>query len=290
MKANKEITALLTLIDDPDEEVFDTVSEKILNYGNVIIPNLESLWEVTADEHLQERIEQLIHRVHFQDLQQDFEEWMQSEKQDLFLGALLVAKFQFPEMNVTSMFSLYEKIRKDLWLELNSYLSPLEQANVINSILYNYYKLEGHELSQREPKYFFINQVLESRHGNTFSIGLLYLSLCEALDIPLFAVNIPRQFIFAFIETVHSFSSLDTEGVQQIQFFVDPMNGVIYTQKEVDVYLKKINADDRVHYFLPVSNSQILSKMLEELAQCYRYKKEDDKAREIETLRQIVNE
>ena len=36
----------------------------------VIIPNLEQLWEVTEDEAVQERIELLIHRVHFSDLQQ----------------------------------------------------------------------------------------------------------------------------------------------------------------------------------------------------------------------------
>ena len=53
MWENKEIAALLRLIDDPDDEVFDTVSNKILNYGRAIIPNLESLWEHTEDQSLQ---------------------------------------------------------------------------------------------------------------------------------------------------------------------------------------------------------------------------------------------
>ena len=74
MQQNNEISALLKLIDDPDDEVFDTVAEKLLHYGKEIIPNLEQLWEVTEDESLQERIESLIHRVHFQDLQHDFHE------------------------------------------------------------------------------------------------------------------------------------------------------------------------------------------------------------------------
>ena len=44
MENNKEISALFILIDDPDEEVFDAVSQKIVDYGKPIIPNLEHLW------------------------------------------------------------------------------------------------------------------------------------------------------------------------------------------------------------------------------------------------------
>src|SRR3954468_15004329 len=153
---SKEITALLRLIDDPDEDVFDTVAEKLLKYGREIIPNLEQLWEVTLDESVQERIEFLIHRVHFQDLQQEFFEWSHSKNPELLRGAILVAKYQFPDLNIPSILSQFDQIRRNIWLELNSYLTPLEQVNVFNSILYNYYKMQGHELTEREPKYFFI--------------------------------------------------------------------------------------------------------------------------------------
>ena len=67
-----EIYALFRLIDDPDNEVFDTVAAKLVHYGREIIPRLERLWEVTEDEAVQERIEMLIHRVHFQDLRPIF--------------------------------------------------------------------------------------------------------------------------------------------------------------------------------------------------------------------------
>ncbi len=288
MWENKEITALLRLIDDPDDEVFDTVAGKILDYGRAIIPNLEQLWEHTADESLQERIEQLIHRVHFQDLQQELLQWSQSKHPDLLKGAILVARYQFPELNVPSILTQFDQIRRNIWLELNNYLTPLEQVNVLNSILYNYYKLQGHEITEREPKYFFINQVLESRQGNSYSMGVLYLALCDILDIPIFAVEVPRQFIFAYIDTLYHFFNPDNEGVQQIQFYIDPLNGMVYTQKDVDVYLKKINANDRSDYFKPLLAKRIIFKMLEELALCYRYRREEDKAEEIQQLMRIL--
>lgn len=288
MWKSREIAALLQLIDDPDEEVFDTVSAKILHYGKEIIPNLESLWERTVDVEVQHRIEHLIHRVQFQNLQNDLLDWSNGRRQDLFRGALIVARYQFPELNVPSVLNQYEQIRRNVWLELNTYLTPLEQVNVINSILYNYYKFQGHELSEREPKHFCINQLLESRQGNGYTIGLLYLALCELLDVPVFAVDIPRQFVFAYIETVHQFYDTSEAGIQQTHFFIDPANGMVYTIKDVDAYLNKINAPNREHPLLPLTPRQVLCKMLDELALCYRYKREDEKALEILQLKDLI--
>lgn len=288
MQQENEISALLRLIDDPDTEVFDTVAEKLLNYGEDIIPNLEELWEVTVDTDTQERIEMLIHRVHFQNLQKDFYDWCSTSKPELLRGAILVAKYRFPDMNVPAILTQFDQMRRNIWLELNNYLTPLEQVNVLNSILYNYYKLQGHEITEREPKYFFINQVLDSKQGNAYSIGVIYLALCELLDIPIFAINLPRQFVFAYIGTLQHFYSVDDAPIQQMQFFIDPTNGMVYTQNDVNAYLKKMKATESETYFKPLDTKQIIYKMLEELALCFRYKREDDKADEIEQLMRIV--
>ena len=72
MIENKEIIALFHLMDDPDEVVYNSVSDKILSFGKEIIPNLENLWENTLQEQTQERIQQIIHKLHFEDLTNDF--------------------------------------------------------------------------------------------------------------------------------------------------------------------------------------------------------------------------
>lgn len=291
MARDNQISALLRLIDDPDEEVFGTVSEELLHYGRAVIPSLEQLWENTEDEEVQERIETLIHRVHFTDLQEEFMEWSRSPAPEILRGAILVARYQFPDLNVAAVINQFDKIRRNIWLELSPYLTPLEQVNVFNSILYNYYKLQGAELTEREPKHFFINQVLESKQGNVYSLGILYLALAELLDVPVFAVDVPRQFVFAYIDTLRSFMAVDEdEVVQQIQFYIDPTNGSVYTQRDVDTYLRKINALDRELYFVPLTAKRVIWKMLEELALCYRYRREEHKAEEIQQLMRILIE
>lgn len=285
---DKEIRALLQLVDDPDSEVFDTVVARLLHYGREIIPRLESVWEATADEGLQERMELLIHRVHFNDLERELIEWNKAEEPDLFYAAVLITKYRFPDLNVQVLYSQFERLRRNVWLELNNYMSPLEQVNVLNSIIYNYYKLQGHELTERESKYFFLNNVLDSKAGNSYSIGIIYLAVCEALDIPIFAVDVPRQFIFAYIETLQSFLN-DKEIITQIQFYIDPISGMAYTQKDMDLYLRKINATDREQNFQIMSTRQIVRRMLEELSLCYSYRREDQNADEIQQLIMLIN-
>jgi len=288
MRPDSEIKALLQLIDDPDDEVYDTVSSQLLHYGRDIIPQLEQLWEVTVDESVQERIEQLIHRVHFQDLQDEFADWCNAENPELLRGAILIAKYQFPDLNIPAILSQFDQLRRNVWLELNNYLSPLEQVDVFNNMLYNFYKLHGHELTEREPKYFFINQVLDSKEGNGYTIGILYLALCEILDIPIFAVDVPRQFIFAYINIFPDFFQSGEDTVQQIQFYIDPLNGMIYSQKEVDAYLQKLNATEVDRYFTPILTKRVIYKMMEELVLCYRYRKDEQRADEISQLMQLL--
>src|SRR5204863_1645901 len=138
---------------------------------------------VTEDQSVQDRIETLIHRVHFHDLEEDFHDWATERSPGLLRGAILVARLQYPDLNTATIMNQTDALRRNIWLELNNYLTPLEQVNVFNSILYSYYKLQGHELSEREPAHFYINQVLENRQGNGYTIGILYLVLCELLDI-----------------------------------------------------------------------------------------------------------
>jgi len=288
MHMNKEISALLHLVDDPDYEVFETVASRLLHYGKDIIPNLEQLWENTEDETVQYRIEILIHRALFKDLQQEFLEWVKDPEATLLNGAFIIAKYRYPDLERKAVFPLFEQMKRNIWLELNYYLTPLEQINVINSILYNYYKLQGQEITNRNPNLFFINYTLESKQGNAFSIGIIYLAVCEALDIPIFAVDLPRQFVLGFFDSLYHFLSPDRNPVQTVQFYIDPINGLVYTQNDVDVYLKKIKAPASDQYLQPMNAKEIIGRMLEELALTYEYAKEADKAREIKQLLHIL--
>lgn len=289
MKENKEIKALLHLIDDPDDEVYQTVSDKIVSFGKDIIPNLEQLWENIQNEDTQERIELLIHRVHFRDLTREFAEWTQYPT-DLLEGAIIVAKYNYPDMQPDAVRQEIEKIRRNTWLELNNYLTPLEKINVVNSIFYNYYKQQSIEINYEHPEQFLINKTLESRKGNAISNGVIYLGLCHLLDIPVRAINIPRQFILAYMDDAFETASHSGNPADNIKFFIDPLNGQVYSHKDIENYFKRLSVPPVASYYRPLNNKKVIRFLLDELAKCFDNERNYYKMDELLSLSALLDE
>jgi len=289
MQQTKEINALFTLIDDPDEEVYRPVSDKIVGFGKSIIPNLEELWENTLTEEVQERIELLIHRLHYSDLTHDLTEWSKSAYHDLLFGALLISKFQYPDIPTTPILQEIEKIRRNVWLELNSYLTPLEQANVLSSILYNYYKLKGVEVNYNNPDEFYIHKVLESKNGNAISNGIIYQVMCDLLDINAKVINIPKQMIIAFYHSDYDPLTYKGHPQEKIHFYVDGVNGQAYSHKDLENYFKRINIPATAAYYKPLSHKKIIQVLIEELAKCFDLPSNEFKQKELQTLANLLD-
>lgn len=290
MEENREIHALLHLIDDPDEEVFGAVSSRLIDYGKGIIPNLENLWENTVSEDIQSRIELLIHRLHYRDLTEEIEQWSRNIHHDLLTGALLVARFQYPEMGTAQVYQDIEKLRRNIWLELNTYLTPLEQVNVLTSILYNYFNIKGTEVAYQAPEEFLINKQLESKRGNAIANGILYLVLSELLDIPVRAINIPKQFVLSYFKTDYDFAKHTENFMYKSEFFIDPISGQVFTHKDVETYFKRINVPPVTSYFKPLTNKRIIQVLLEEFSKCFTDEKDQYKRAELLALASLLDE
>ncbi|MGZ3924187.1 MAG: transglutaminase family protein [Flavisolibacter sp.] len=288
MEETREISALFKLIDDPDEEVFGAVSTKIVDFGKTIIPNLEHLWETTPNEHIQERIEIIIHRLHYKDLTEDFTQWSLAGHHDLLVGALLVSKFQYPELATSATLLEVEKIRRNIWLELNQYLTPLEQIRIVTGILFSYYNLKGSEVAYTDVNEFLIHKLLESKRGNQLSNGVLYLIICDLLDIPVKAIGIPKQFVLAYFKP--GYSNEATEDYRdKIEFFIDPSNGMVFTHKDIDSYFKRISVTSVPSYYKPLSNKKVIQYLLEETSKCFDNEKDSYKKEELLQLAKLLD-
>ncbi|SJZ51224.1 transglutaminase family protein [Sediminibacterium ginsengisoli] len=290
MQQTREINALFTLIDDPDEEVYATISEKLVGYGKGIIPNLEHLWETTLNEDIQERIEMIIHRLHYGDLVHDLCEWRDSAYHDLLFGALLVCKFQYPDLHTTPVLQDIEKIRRNVWLELNSFLTPLEQANVLSSIMYNYYNLKGIETQYNNPDDFFLHKVLEAKKGNALSNGILYQVMCEQLEINARIINIPQQCIIAFYHSDYDPATYKGPIQDKIHFFVDGTSGQAFSHADIENYFKRSSVEPSQAYFKPKSHKRIIQLLLSELSKCFTRPSNEYKQQELLSLAELLDQ
>lgn len=290
MNAGKEIDALLRLIDDPDQEVYDTVQYKLLQYGSPVIPHLENLWEQSVSDYVQERIEMIIHRIHFLDLKRELYAWKNGDA-DLLHGALLVARYQYPEIEAIKLKQDIERMRRNLWLELNHLVTPVEQVKIMESILYNYHKLAGSEINYSKPDDFLLHKVVERKKGNAITLRILYLLLAELVDIPVKAIQVPQQFLMGYVAPSALFNqNYDTgEGASHIKFFVDPNSGVAFSHLDLMNYFNRIGIQPVAQYFKPMDNLQVIQNLLHEFGHCFQTPETQFKRDELYQLEKMLD-
>ncbi|MES2838631.1 MAG: transglutaminase-like domain-containing protein [Bacteroidota bacterium] len=281
----KEVSALINLLDDPDDAIFEQISSKIISLGNEVIPFLESAWESSFDTVLQQRIENLIHTIQFGEVRNNLVEWKQDEGKDLLKGVILIAKYQYPDFDEEKFYAQLKKIKDDIWLELNPNLTALEQIKVVNHVFFDVYGFSGNTGNFHAPQNSYINTVLETKKGNPLSLSIIYSHLCQELDVPVFGVNLPEHFILAYVEenVLWKISQLD-EG-SNVLFYINTFSkGTIFSKKEIDSFLKQLKLEPSKKYYEPCSNIDIVKRLLRNLIGAYEKLGYPEKVNEIKEL------
>jgi regulator of sirC expression with transglutaminase-like and TPR domain len=287
-KLPPELNALISLLDDPDAEAFRQVSARITSLGPRAVPPLEAAWEEAFDPVMQKRIEDLVHQIQFGQLCNDFNGWASEGDQDLLEGYMLVSRYQYPDLNEMKVKTQLDHIVRDTWLELNDNLTSLEKVKVLNHLFFLVYKFGGTTNNTPPPENYFINILLESRMGTSLSIGILYLLIALRLGIPLKGVDLPQHFVVAFTnqfedDTIAGLDSLD------VQFYINPFaQGAVFSLKELNLFLKKIELEPLEKYYQPCNNKQIIYRLLEELKTAFISTGNPDKAEELSKLQEMI--
>ena len=271
----QELNALLSLLDDPDKDVFIQVREKLLSIGEKAIPALENIWEHSFDTGIQNKIEGIIHNIQFNITAQSLKEWSATAEQNLLAGALLIAKYQYPDLNTDKIKRQIQQIRQDIWLELNDKLTALEQVKIINHILFDVHNFSGNTQHYHAPQNSYINNVLESKKGNPLSLSLVYLIVAQDLKIPIFGVNLPEHFVLCY-KDVHQLMSVRTKRDEEmiakgILFYINPFSkGAVFGKGQLDIYLKKMNLNIQQDHYQPCTNLEMIKRLLRNLVFSYK--------------------
>lgn len=270
MPDNRELDALLSLIDDPDGEVYQTVTDKLMGYGLHIKPNLEHLWETTLDEAVQHRIESLMHQLDIAALEKSIDEWKSGDL-NLIDGALLLSQYHQPELSKEAIWEQIGEIHKNIWLELAPSMEPMLHYEKMVQIFYNYHNLIGKDINFNQPNDFLIHLALPNNHLNMMLSAIIYQTLCEKLSIETRVVCIAGMPVIAYYRT----NLLETDfSKDQIYFFVNATNGKLYLMSDIHNFLEKKGIDINPEFFVPMTPEMLIQKLFRDSAKCYRNKPE----------------
>lgn len=289
MSSQKSIEALVRLIDDPDEQIFEHVRDQLMTHGSEAIPFLESSWE-HEDYGLifQSRIEDLIHDIQFEIIKDSLKSWINSSEKRLIDGAIIVSQYQYPNLDEQVIHSKIQEIRKDIWLEINPGQTAFEKVKIFNKIFYGKYKFSGNSKEYHLPQNSYIYKVLEMHRGNPLTLSVIYSIVAQSLDMPIYGVNLPNHFVLAYIDEYQTVQNTESNNQHGILFYINAFSkGGIFDQKEIDVFLKGLNKEQNREYYQPCSNSSIIVRMLTNLIASFQQAGNAKKVNELTELRDL---
>lgn len=268
----KELKALVSLLDDDDKQVASHVEEKILSIGTGVIPFLEKEWESTFNPAVQQRIENLIHTLQYELVKERLKGWYHGAEQDLLTGMWIVATYQYPDLELEKLKQELEQIFYETWLEFRPDLYPFDQVKVINSVLFNKLKFGSNTKNFHSPGNSMINVVLETRKGNPITLCVIYMLVAQKLKLPVSGVNLPNLFILTYKD-------------ESNQFYINAFNrGLIFSKQDIENYINELHLVPQKSFFEPCNNIEIIRRALRNLIMSFEKMGEHAKADEVKVL------
>ncbi len=283
----KELHALISLLDDNDPEVYRIVEGNLYHQGIEIVPELEKVWENSSSDVFHLRIENLIHSIQFSHITENFKHWFDSGGTNLLEGAFWVAKYHYPDLQYNIIKTRISEIQKSIWADILTNLTPLEKVKVVNHSIFNIFKFVRSASNFYAPQNCFINQVLDQRSGNPISLAIIYLCITQSLHLPIYGVNLARNFILAYLDE-NPPTSMPIDEQDQVMFYINPYsNGAILGRQEIDTFLKQQKIEKQKSFYTPCTNTETIKALLVTLLYSYNQIGFIDKVKDIEKLLKI---
>lgn len=287
---NKELKALIKLLDDSDPEIFDHIRKKLISLGAGAIPVLEEEWGKSFDPLIQQRIERIVHAIQFETLVTDFMAWQNSIYHDLLEGMLLVARINYPDLSEQKVHDQLNKLFEMAHTETGMVQTPLEKIQALNRVMFEFAGFRGNTANFHSPQNSFINTALESKKANPLMLSVIYMLVAQRCNMPVYGVNLPEHFICAYQErnpvhlTEYAYPDAD------ILSYINPFSrGNVFGKDAIDEFLQKLNLKPQSSFFTPCRNEDIILRSLRNLENSFRKTGEFEKQSEIIRLINRMN-
>ena len=285
---NKELKAHIVLLDDTDENVYQSIIDNLINEGSSIIPFLEEEWERSNNELVHKRIESIISEIQFLDTKKALFNWISFGGNDIIEGAFIIAKHRYPALELSEIEDKIEHLRNSAWLEIHDNLTALEKVRVLNHVFFSIEKFKGQRNYGSDLKSTYINTALSNKKGSPITLSIIYLAVAQRLGIPIKGVNLINNFILAYVDKV-SAKIAYPENTNDVLFYINTFNrGSVFDYKEIDTYLEQLKVEKKEKFYNPISNIEVIRNMILELIKIADVKKKTDLKEQLKELYQIT--
>jgi len=281
---DKELKSLVSLIDEPDENIYSMIEEKILSYEISIVPFLIDAKENNFQENVINRINNVLEKIRFKNVYNELINWKKIGFGNLLLGLTLIAQYRYPTLEIEKIKKEISTIRQDIWIELHQNMTALEKIKVFNHVFYDIYGYRGNKKDYHNPSNSFINDAIAKKTGNPIMLASIYMIIAQDLGLPVYGVNLPEHFVLAFINEGEE-NSISFVPRGKALFYVNAFNyGAVFTKNEIDLFLKQLNIKPEEKFYKTCSNIDIVERILNNLSHSYKIINDSKRQKEVEIL------
>ncbi len=117
------------------------------------------------------------------------------EDLDLLRAALLIARNEYPGLNVTRYVKRVETLAVRVKRRMPIMSSPEDAVTALNAVLFGEAGLRGNRDDYFDPRNSFVNQVLDRGLGIPITLALIYKAVAERAGFPVAGVGMPGHFL-----------------------------------------------------------------------------------------------
>ena len=281
-----ELNALISLLEDPDEGIYNAVRQELEQIGEAALPPLRNaISEEGHGEVFLSRAKELLDHLGTDEVRDGFAHWVDSEDHHVGRALMLLDRYLDPARSNADLKETMERIRQDIWLELNDDMTALEQVKVINRIFFEHHGFSGTRGGAAKPSHALPREVLEQRKGNSLALGAFYLAMAQELGLPIHGVNLPNHFILAYCDGGHLGEFSEDGSPGGVLFYINPFNkGGIIHPDEVNAFLGHLDLPVDQRNCGPCHPVDVVRRLIGNLAYAFERQEELDQAERMREL------
>jgi regulator of sirC expression with transglutaminase-like and TPR domain len=190
----------------------------------------------------------------------------------LLRAALLVARDEYPDLDIAAYVSLCDAFERDLRPRLEEVEETQPRLAAINRYLFDDLGFTGNQQDYYDPRNSYLNDVLDRKLGIPISLGVIQMELARRMGVPLEGVSFPGHFLLRLpvdggllvLDPYHKGRSVDA---QELKMRARPHLGG-----------NDIDDQQLLQILTPATNRAILMRMLRNLKGLYSEREAWDKA------------
>lgn len=262
--SDSQLRALVSLLADRDESIAQRCRARLLVEGERVRPFLESEIATAPREHA-DAARAALHEWRAVAVDREIAAFAAdpAESQDLFTGAMLIARTNDPDLDPAAVSERLDALAEAVRSRILIPDDPDDVAQALCSVLVEETGLRGNTNDYYHPDNSFLHRVLASGMGIPISLSVIYVLVGRRAGLAVFGVGMPGHFLVRVGESL----------------FLDPFNrGRILRREDCLGYLKEggFGADESL--LRPTPDRLIVARMLANLQNAYKKREDVTKA------------